>query len=244
MLDEWDLRGCRLLDRKRLFHGVSDWAGPLRYSDHHEGEAEALHRAACRLGLEGIVCKQDVPYRAGRSGTWVKVKCLGREEMIVLGWTPPSGSRIGIGAVHIGYYDPDGHPQYAGGVGTGFSYQMLTEWKTMLEPLAAPPPEEMLFAGDPLDQEIQWVRPELIVEVSYSTWSGAGRVRHPVYLGMREDKTPRQVVRPVADPEAPREVFKPRAAALGTSSRPRGRKGAIPPRRWGRMGTAQNGSGA
>jgi bifunctional non-homologous end joining protein LigD len=151
--------------------------------------------------------------------------------MIVLGWTPPSGSRIGIGALHIGYYDPDGHLQYAGGVGTGFSHQMLTEWRARLERLAAPPPEEMLFAGDPLDPQIQWVRPELIVEVSYSTWSGAGRVRHPVYLGLREDKTSRQVVRPVADPEAPREVFKPRVAALGTSSRPRGWKGAIPPRR-------------
>ena len=149
---------------------------------------------------------------------------------MVLGWTPPSGSRTGIGALHIGYYDPDGQLQYAGGVGTGFSDQVLTEWRARLEPLAAPPPEDLLFAGDPLDRQIQWVRPELVVEVSYSAWSGAGRVRHPVYLGMREDKAARQVVRPVADPEAPREVFKPRAAMAGTSARPRGWKGAIPPK--------------
>src|ERR1700709_2367170 len=108
---------------------------------------------------------------------------------------------------------------------------MRAEWRARLEPLAAPPPQELLFAGDPLDRLIQWVRPELIVEVSYSTWSGAGRVRHPVYLGLREDKVARQVVRPVADSEAPRSVFRPRTVVVGRSSRPRGWKGAIPPRR-------------
>jgi DNA ligase D-like protein (predicted ligase) len=217
-LDGWDLRNCKLLDRKRLLRAVSDWDGQLRYSDHNEGEADALHQEACRLGLEGIVCKRDEPYRAGRSGGWVKAKCLGREEMVVLGWTLPSGTRTGIGALHLGYYDPEGHMQYAGGAGTGFSDRILAEWRARLEPLAAPPPQELLFAGDPLDRLIQWVRPELIVEVSYSTWSGAGRVRHPVYLGIRKDKAARQVVRPVADPEAPRQVFKPRAAPAGGSS--------------------------
>src|ERR1700709_2712740 len=106
---------------------------------------------------------------------------------------------------------------------------MRAEWRARLEPLAAPPPQELLFAGDPLDRLIQWVRPELIVEASYSTWSGAGRVRHPVYLGIREDKAARQVGRPVADPEAPRQLFNPTAAPAGGSSRPRGWKGAIPP---------------
>ena len=76
----------------------------------------------------------------------------------MLGWTPPAGTRTGIGSLHVGYYDPDGHLQYAGGVGSGFSGQMLTEWRARLEPLAAPPPEELLFAGDPLDRQIQWVR--------------------------------------------------------------------------------------
>ena len=229
-LDGWDLRACTLLDRKRLLRGVSDWTGQLRFSDHHEGEAEKLHSEACRLGLEGIVCKQDTPYRAGRGGTWVKVKCLGREEMVVLGWTPPSGSRSGIGALHLGYFDPNGHLHYAGGVGTGFSDKVLMDWRARLEPLASSQPEELLFSGDPLDRQIQWVRPELIVEVSYTAWSGAGRVRHPVYLGIREDKTAREVVRAVADPEAPRKVFKPRGGTVGPSSRPRGWQGATPPK--------------
>ena len=230
-LDGWDLRSCTLLDRKRLLRGISDWTGHLRYSDHQKDRAEALHKEACRLGLEGIVCKQDVPYRAGRVGTWVKVKCLSREEMVVLGWTPPTGTRTGIGSLHLGYYDPEGRLQYAGGVGTGFSDRLLAEWRARLEPLATSPPTALLFAGDPLQRQIQWVRPEVVVEVSYTAWSGAGRVRHPVYLGLREDKTARQVVKPVADPEAPRALFRPRPAALRTSLRPRGWKGAIPPRR-------------
>jgi ATP-dependent DNA ligase len=100
-----------------------------------------------------------------------------------------------------------------------------------LEPLAASPPAELLVAGDPLDPQIQWVLPELIVEVSNGGWSGAGRVRHPVFVGIREDKAPRQVVRPVADPEVSRGIFKPRLKTAVAPSRPGGWKGAVPPRR-------------
>ena len=72
------------------------------------------------MGLEGIICKQaDAPYRAGRGRGWLKVKCRGREELVVLGWTPPGGSRTGLGSLHLGYYDPEGRLHYAGGVGTG-----------------------------------------------------------------------------------------------------------------------------
>jgi bifunctional non-homologous end joining protein LigD len=91
-----------------------------------------------------------------------------------------------------------------------------------LEPLAASPPAELLVAGDPLDPQIQWVLPELIVEVSNGGWSGAGRVRHPVFVGIREDKAPRQVVRPVADPEVSRGIFKPRLKTAVAPSRPGG----------------------
>ena len=106
-LDGWDLRDCALLDRKRVLQGLDDWRGMLRYSDHHTGDPAAMRREACRMKLEGIVCKQaDAPYRAGRGHGWLKVKCQGREEFVVLGWTPPRGSRTGLGALHLGYYDP------------------------------------------------------------------------------------------------------------------------------------------
>ncbi len=87
-LDGWDLRTCGVLERKRVLAGLIEWTGMLRFSDHHAGDAHAMRRNACRMHLEGIICKRaDAPYRAGRGGTWVKVKCSGREEFVVLGWT-------------------------------------------------------------------------------------------------------------------------------------------------------------
>jgi bifunctional non-homologous end joining protein LigD len=229
-LDGWDLRPCRQIDRKRLLEGLTDWTGMVRTSAHVVGDAAAMRRQACGLHLEGIVCKQaDAPYRAGRGRGWVKVKCLGREELIVLGWTPPAGSRTGIGALHVGYFDPDGQLHYAGGVGTGFSERELTALRRRLDGMKTPPPKALLVAGDPLDRAIQWVRPELVAEVQYAAWSGAGRVRHAVYLGLREDKPAAQVVRDVADPEAPREVFTSRGTAGAIARSPRRWKGAVPP---------------
>ena len=110
-----------------------------------------------RTGLEGIICKRDAPYRSGRGGDWVKVKVLGREEMIVLGWTAPRGSRTGIGSLQLGYYAPNGRLYYAGAVGTGFSDLVLGEWQKRLAPLNVPAPDELLIAGDPVDPTTKWV---------------------------------------------------------------------------------------
>ena len=229
-LEGWDLRACQLLDRKTVLEKLTDWRGLLRFSAHVAGNTHEMRRNACHMHLEGIVCKQaDAAYRGGRGHGWLKVKCLGRDELIVLGWTPPGGSRKGIGALHVGYFDPEGRLHYAGGVGTGFSERELATLRNRLTNLKAAPPEELLIAGDPIDRAIQWVRPELVVEVQYTAWSGAGRVRHPVYLGMREDKTPRDVVREVADPAAKRSVFIAPPGGIGAVRRSRGWKGAVPP---------------
>jgi bifunctional non-homologous end joining protein LigD len=222
-LGGWDLRACRLIERKRLLEGLDGWNGLLRFSAHVQGQSAAMQRKACALHLEGIVCKRaDAPYRAGRGSAWVKVKCLGREELIVLGWTPPAGSRTGIGALHVGYFDPTGELHYAGGVGTGFSEHELTALRHRLDALKSEPPEGLMVTGEPVDDKIRWVRPELVAEVQYAAWSGAGRVRHAVYLGLREDKPPRQVVRDVADPDATRVAFKPlrETGAVVRASRP------------------------
>ncbi len=204
-LDGWDLRQCRLLDRKRVLAGLDAWQGMLRYSDHHVGDTGPMRREACRLGLEGIICKRgSEPYQAGRGDGWLKVKCKGREEFVVLGWTPPAGSRTGLGSVHLGYYDPEGNLHYAGGAGSGFSEAELESLRAELDARAADPPRDLLAAGDPIERSIRWVRPELVAEVQYTGWSGAGRVRHAVFLGRREDKEAREVVRDPPDPEAKR----------------------------------------
>jgi bifunctional non-homologous end joining protein LigD len=212
-LDEWDLRACRLIDRKRVLSGLADWRGMVRYSDHHEGDAAGMRREACRMGLEGIVCKQaDAPYRAGRGRGWVKVKCLGREEFIVLGWTSPGGSRPGLGSLHLGYHDPQGGLHYAGGVGSGFSDHELARLSERLAGLASDRPKSLLVAGDPMPNDIHWVRPELVAEVQFTSWSGSGRVRHAVYLGQREDRSESEVVREPADPTVERKMVRPRQA--------------------------------
>lgn len=198
-LDGWDLRPCRLVDRKARLRALSDWTGQVRYSDHLEGEAVELHLHACKLHLEGIICKRgDAPYRAGRGRDWVKVKCQGREEFVVVGWTAPKGSRSGIGALRVAYFDPAGGLHYAGGVGGGFSEKELAAWRKRLEPLAAERPAGMAMGTEPVDRLVRWVRPELVVEAQYLDWTDDGRLRHATYLGLREDKPAEQVVRPVA----------------------------------------------
>jgi bifunctional non-homologous end joining protein LigD len=229
-LDGWDLRRCALRDRKRLLERAHEWGGYLRYADHVEGSAEALHQEACRLKLEGIICKRaDSPYRAGRSATWLKVKCPGREDFAVLGWTPPSGHRQGIGALVLGFYDPEGRLHYAGAVGTGFSDKELLALRAGLEPLRLVQPPFLLAAGDPPDRNIHWIAPNLVAEVEFAGWSGEGRVRHPVFLGLREDQAASEVVMQVPDPEVRRREFRPVRVVSGKISRRPRRRGAVPP---------------
>ncbi|MBE9607228.1 DNA ligase D [Acetobacteraceae bacterium H6797] len=210
-VDGYDLRPCRLIDRKAALEGLLRWNDRLRYSDHHQGEAGAMRRNACKLGLEGIICKNaDAPYRAGRNKAWLKVKCSGREEFIVLGWTQPSGSRESFGALHLGFHDEEGQLHYVGGVGTGFSRTELTRLRKLLDQAETESPPSFLYAGEKPETGIHWVSPRLVVEVQYLGWSGAGRLRHAVYLGLREDKSEAEVVRPVPDAEQARASFRPR----------------------------------
>jgi bifunctional non-homologous end joining protein LigD len=229
-LDGWDLHQCELLERKQALQGLNDWRGALRFSDHQVGNADGMLREVSKLRLEGIICKRaEAPYRAGRGRDWLKIKCLGREEFIVLGWTPPSGSRTGLGSLHLGYYDGRGKLHYAGGVGTGYSENELARLSERLTELGADPPNSLYVAGEPLPKTINWVQPELIAEVQFASWSGSGRVRQAVYLGLREDKDAKEVVRDPADPEAERKAVRPQPG--DPKARKRGPVIAVPPRR-------------
>jgi bifunctional non-homologous end joining protein LigD len=228
-LDGWDLRRCTLRDRKERLKALDVWHGMLRYSDHHEGETARMRQAACKMKLEGIICKRvDAPYRSGRGYDWLKVKCQGREELLVLGWTEPAGRRTGLGALHLGYYDPQGRLDYAGGVGTGFSDDVLETLRDRLDALRSAPPKGLMVAGEDLERMIHWVKAELVAEISFTDWSGAGRVRHAVFLGLREDKAPSEVVRDVANPEAEWREVNPRDYA--GPARRRGSIIEVPPR--------------
>ncbi len=216
-LDGWDLRPCRLADRKAALHALANWRGALRYSDHLAGEAGRVRHQACAMGLEGIVCKlADAPYRGARGRDWLKVKCQGREEFAVLGWTPPDGSRAGLGALHLGFRDEVNRMHYVGGVGTGFTDEELRGLRRRLSPLASTPPDDLWLAGDPPEPAVRWVRPVLVAEVQFPGWTGFGRLRHGVYLGLRADKDGGDVVRDTLPaPNVERHAWRPRARASG-----------------------------
>jgi ATP-dependent DNA ligase len=202
-LDDEDLRNVPLRRRKeRLASLLSDAPDTLRYCDHQMGQGPAFYRAACAHAVEGIVSKRaEGTYEPGRRG-WLKTKCLNREEFVVVGWSDPEGSRHRIGALLLGYYTPDGWLLYAGRVGTGMAtgelervWRRLEPLSTPAMPLAVPPPRGGRF-GSPLQlSRVHWVRPDMVVEVSFVEWTPDGLLRHVVYLGEREDKPAREVVR-------------------------------------------------
>ena len=170
-------------------------SGRIRYTDHVEGHGGAFFEQACRLGLEGIISKRrDLPYRGGRHPGWVKTKCRLRQEFVIGGFTDPAGTRAGLGALVIGYYESD-RLVWSGKVGTGFTHETALDLRRRLDAIARtvspfdPPP-----AGA-LGRNAHWVEPALVCEVAFTEWTGDGRIRHPSFQGMRTDKKPRDVRR-------------------------------------------------
>jgi bifunctional non-homologous end joining protein LigD len=127
-----------LVDRKaRLAALLANVTSPLQYCDHQIGRGREFHKQACAMSLEGIVSKRaEAPYTPGSRGLWRKVKCLHREEFVVIGWTDPEGSRPFLGALLLGYYDPDGRLVFAGRVGSGITQTELERLWQKLQPLA------------------------------------------------------------------------------------------------------------
>lgn len=203
-LDGKSMASLPLSERKERLRPLFTREIPgLRFSDHVVGDGPRFREQACKLGLEGVISKRvDRPYAPGDRRFWVKSKCLNREEFIVVGWTEPAGSREHLGALLLGYYSEEGQLLYAGRAGTGFTVQELKRLYGVLKPLQVQkmpldktPPRETRF-GTPLElSRVHWVRPEIVVEVTYLTWTEAGLLRAVSYQGQREDKPAREVVR-------------------------------------------------
>jgi bifunctional non-homologous end joining protein LigD len=197
----------------------------IRYSDHVAGRGREMFAEACRLGLEGVISKRaDAPYKAGRAESWVKTKCVRRQEFVLGGFTDPEGSRQGIGALLVGVYDPHGNLVFAGKVGTGFTTAVARSLRQQLERIeqsACP------FTPRPagwLGKNAHWVEPRLVAEVAFTEWTGDGHVRHPSFQGLRQDKPPSSVVREY-EADAPEAVSGPdldaRPLRTAPSSMPR-----------------------
>lgn len=191
-LDGRDLRGLPLIERKaELASLLADLPGDgvLRLSDHVAGQGEALFTNACELALEGLISKRaDAPYTSGRSRTWLKVKCSRRQEFVIIGWTPPGGSRRHFGSLLLAARDGDDKLIYTGRVGTGFNSASLKDIKKRLDGLARTtcPADEPPTAAE--SKDAHWVTPELVAEVAFTQWTDDGRLRHPSFQGLREDK--------------------------------------------------------
>ncbi|HEY6876996.1 MAG TPA: non-homologous end-joining DNA ligase [Polyangiales bacterium] len=195
-LDGEDLRPLPLLQRKaKLAALLSGHGDHLRYSDHVVGDGPAFFTHACALRLEGIISKRaDSAYRAGRSKDWLKVKCIARQEFVIGGYTPPSGSRTHLGALLVGVRE-GAQLRYAGKVGTGFSQASLRELHGLLKPLER---ERAPFVNPPKGAAVRgakWVEPVLVAEVSFTEFTSDGLLRHPSFQGLREDKPAKAVVR-------------------------------------------------
>jgi len=224
--DGHDLRAVPLRERRALLQRLLQ-AHPqsrVRYSEDFNAPPEELLDAMCRLRMEGLIGKKaDSAYTSRRSPAWIKLKCMQRQEFVIGGYTDPQGSRIGFGSLLLGLYDEQGRLHYAGNVGTGFNDKLLQSLSARLEALRT---DEMPFADKPTrgagfgagGGKPHWVKPKLVAEVSFGEWTRDGRIRHPVFHGLRTDKPAKAITRekPMHLEEAPakrKAATKTRAAA-------------------------------
>ena len=197
-LNGYDLRQVGQLDRKQALEAIvpKSASGLIRYSDHIPGRGEIVFAEACRQGMEGIIAKRTTAaYLAGRNRNWLKVKCGQRQEFVIGGFTDPSGSRVGFGALLLGVYDGEGQFKFVGRTGTGFSDRLLKELHTRLIRLEQSRPS---FVNPPRGVDahgMHWVKPRLVAEVSFAEWTNEGFLRQAVFQGLREDKAATSVIK-------------------------------------------------
>jgi bifunctional non-homologous end joining protein LigD len=223
-VDGHNPRGLPLIERKALLAKVLAHADPsaLQISEHLETSGPLMFRKACELHAEGIISKRaNAPYRAGRSADWVKSKCLHEQEFVVIGYTLPGKSRSGgpgIGSLLLAYYESNGKTlTYAGRTGTGFTQRFAATLRKRLETL-----EQLESPLGHVSSEARkdaiWVRPELVAQVRFATWTADNQLRQAAFLGLREDKPAGEVRREIAAPTPKSNANK--SSRTGAAGRP------------------------
>ena len=197
-----------LEERKRRLRALvgAKQTGRVRYAEHILGEGEKLFEHATRIGLEGIISKRrDLPYEPGRSDSWRKSKVIQRGVFVIGGVTDPEGSRVGLGALLVGYCD-ESRLIFAGRVGTGFSHAFAVELRERLDKLAQKhcPFDPPIVKGP--ERLAHWVKPVLMCEATYTEWTNDGRLRHPVFVKLRKDVPSSSLSRPPGPVQAARRT--------------------------------------
>ena len=198
--DGYDLRACLLDARRALLKRTLEAANfvsvpdRIRFSEEFNADPRSLIASACKMGLEGLIAKRrDATYVSRRASSWLKLKCQLRQQFVIGGFTNAKGARTGFGALLLGVFDAQGALQHVGNVGTGFNEKTLEGIKKKLDAIAH---EKSPFAaGSGIEGRPHWVRPVLVAEVAFGEWTGAGRIRHSVFHGLRTDKAARLIVR-------------------------------------------------
>jgi len=197
-----------LEERKRRLRALvgAKQTGRVRYAEHILGEGEKLFEHATTIGLEGIISKRrDLPYEPGRSDSWRKSKVIQRGVFVIGGVTDPEGSRVGLGALLVGYCD-ESRLIFAGRVGTGFSHAFAVELRERLDKLAQKhcPFDPPIVKGP--ERLAHWVKPVLKCEATYTEWTNDGRLRHPVFVKLRKDVPSSSLSRPPGPVQAARRT--------------------------------------
>jgi bifunctional non-homologous end joining protein LigD len=178
--------------RARLLKTITS-SEALQHTEAWSDDSRGRFAAACRSGWEGLIAKRaDAPYVPGRSKDWLKLKCVWEQEFVIGGYTDPLGRRTDFGALLVGYYE-DGSLRYAGKVGTGYTKSTLHDLGVRLRKLETAEPA--FVDARPIPRGAHWTRPELVAQIGFAEWTSDGRLRQPRFLGLRDDKSPVEVVR-------------------------------------------------
>ena len=230
-----DVRGLPLTERRRRLESIAGAAlnATLRLSEQTRGDARDLAARARREGWEGIIAKDArAPYHSGRrSPAWRKLKVVKQQEFVVGGWTEPRQTRQRFGALLLGVYGGGAKPgalTYVGHTGTGFDGAELERvWKLLkARETKTSPFTDRIKTNEPA----HWVRPELVAQVRFTEWTADDKLRHPVYLGLRDDKNPEEITREEPPARPGHEATRPRSTAKTATVRGRGQPRASAPR--------------